>query len=221
MPMTKPLTFYFDFISPYAYIGWKTIHAVAARHSREVTAVPILFAALLDAHGTLGPAEIPAKRVYVFKDALRKAHAAGLPFGPPPAHPFNPLLALRVATACTDIAMQASVIHALFDRVWGSARSGVTEVDVVANALSAIGVAPAALLERASGTEVKALVKANTAAAIAKGVFGVPTVEVDGELFWGVDSFTHVEQRLQGMDPIETTDLSQWAALPVQASRMK
>jgi 2-hydroxychromene-2-carboxylate isomerase len=85
------LRFYFDFISPYAYLGWKQVHAFARTHALEVEVVPILFAALLNANETKGPAEIPAKRIFVFKDAYRKAHQLKVPFGPPPAHPFNPL----------------------------------------------------------------------------------------------------------------------------------
>jgi 2-hydroxychromene-2-carboxylate isomerase len=58
--------------------------------------VPVLFAGLLNALGTKGPAEVPPKRLYVFKHAFRLAHGLGVPLAPPPAHPFTPLLALRV-----------------------------------------------------------------------------------------------------------------------------
>ena len=71
-----PLQLYFDFISPYAYLAWTQVHALAARHGRPVQPVPVLFAALLDANGQKGPAEIPRKRVWVFKDTLRHAHAS-------------------------------------------------------------------------------------------------------------------------------------------------
>src|SRR5262245_43770609 len=82
--MAAPIDFYFDFVSPYAYLGWTQIHALAARHGRTVRAVPTLFAALLNHSGTLGPAEIPLKRVYIFKDALRTAKVFGVPLEPPP-----------------------------------------------------------------------------------------------------------------------------------------
>src|SRR4051794_39152535 len=104
--MNKPeptLAFYFDFISPYAFIAWTQVHAIAERNGATVVAIPVLFAGLLDAHGTKGPAETPAKRVYTFRDAYRKAPRAGLPpLRPPPSHPFNPLLALRVASLPMD-----------------------------------------------------------------------------------------------------------------------
>src|SRR5687768_5710550 len=93
-----PLKFFFDYVSPYAYIGWTQIHRIAEAHARSVLPVPILFAGLLNAHGQKGPAEVSAKRLYVIKDAYRKAIRFGLPpLVPPPTHPFNPLLALRVS----------------------------------------------------------------------------------------------------------------------------
>ncbi|MBC7052108.1 2-hydroxychromene-2-carboxylate isomerase, partial [Salmonella enterica subsp. enterica serovar Enteritidis] len=74
---------------------------------------------LLDAHGTKGPAEIPAKRIYTFRDAYRKAHRLGLPpLRPPPSHPFNPLLALRVASSELDPATKRRLIDALFQATW-------------------------------------------------------------------------------------------------------
>lgn len=78
------MLFYFDFISPYAYLAWTQLPALAARHERELVPVPVLFAALLNAHGQKGPAEIPAKRIYLFKDVCRKAHLLGLPPPSPP-----------------------------------------------------------------------------------------------------------------------------------------
>ena len=73
------LRFHFDYLSPYAYLAWTQIHALAQRHGRTVEPVPTLFAALLAHGGTKGPAEIPAKRIYVFKDALRTARLLGVP----------------------------------------------------------------------------------------------------------------------------------------------
>ena len=104
--MTR-VRFCFDFISPYAYIASKSVQALAARHGRQVELVPVLFAALLDANGQKGPAEIPSKRLHTFKDAFRKAHRAGLTLVMPPSHPFNPLTALRVVGVVDDSAERA------------------------------------------------------------------------------------------------------------------
>ena len=105
------MRYVFDFVSPYAWVGWRPARALAERHGLELTPEPVLFAGLLDAHGNVGPAEVPAKRAYIFKDAYRKARARGLPpLVLPPAHPFNPLVALRAVTAAPSIAL----IDALF-----------------------------------------------------------------------------------------------------------
>src|SRR5580700_6920676 len=114
----KSITFYFDFISPYAYLAWTQIHALAARHECEVVPKPILFAALLDANGQKGPAEIPNKRIYTFKDVVRSAARLGVPLAAPASHPFNPLLALRVASADVDRERHRTLIDALFAATW-------------------------------------------------------------------------------------------------------
>ena len=114
----KTITFYFDFISPYAYLAWTQIHVLAARHECEVEPKPILFAALLDANGQKGPAEIPNKRVYTFKDTVRSAARLGVPLAAPASHPFNPLLALRVASAEVDAQRSRSLVDALFAATW-------------------------------------------------------------------------------------------------------
>jgi 2-hydroxychromene-2-carboxylate isomerase len=218
MATPEPIRFYFDFISPYAYVAWKGVHALAAEHGREVEFVPILFAALLDAHGTKGPAEVPAKRAYVFKDALRRATMAGLRLVPPPAHPFNPLLALRVASLDFDAPTRRAVIDALFDATWGDG-PGVTDPATVAALLSRVGIDGEAAVREAATDAAKARVRARTEEAVALGVFGVPTMLVDGELFWGYDAFPCVAQRLRGEDPVTEAVLARWRDLPAAARR--
>lgn len=208
----KRLSFFFDFISPYAYIAWTQIHALAERNGVEVEPVPTLFAALLNAHGHKGPAEIPAKRVYVFKDAYRKAHAFGVPIAAPATHPFNPLAALRMAA----VAPRREVIDALYRATWVDAKR-VDQPDVVADVVAPY--VDAKTIARGRGDEAKALVRANTERALAAGAFGVPTVVVDGELFWGVDSLPHVEAFLQGRDPVPADAFARWGNLPASASR--
>jgi 2-hydroxychromene-2-carboxylate isomerase len=216
------LPFYFDFISPYAYVAWTQMHALAARHDRDVTPIPVLFAALLDRYGTKGPAEIPPKRVYIWKDILRTARVLGVPLTPPPAHPFNPLLALRAVSAIDDPAEKKRAIEALFAATWGGGEAGhhgVTEPATVAAALTSAGLDGPAIVAETNDAAIKARVREQTEAALARGVFGVPTFFVDDEPFWGVDSFAHAERCLRGADPIAGVDLSVWAELPAQAHR--
>jgi 2-hydroxychromene-2-carboxylate isomerase len=196
-----PVVFYFDFISPYAFLAWTQVGAIAERHGRGLEPVPILFAALLDAHGTKGPAEVPAKRRYLFKDIARKAHRLGVrSVAPPPAHPFNPLLALRVASLPNAPDVRRQIVDALFLAAW-TKRRAIDTPDGVASILTEAGLDGPTLVSAAGAPEAKARVRAATDAAIQDGIFGVPTVDLSGELFWGTDSLVDLELVLRGEMP--------------------
>lgn len=192
------LRYVFDFVSPYAWVAWRPVRALAERHGRELALEPVLFAALLDAHGNVGPAEVPAKRAYIFKDAYRKAHARGLPpLVLPPAHPFNPLAALRAVTAVPSVAL----VDALFASAWVDGRA-IDTPDAVAAVASSIGLDGSDVVRRATSVATKDRLRQVTEAAAQRGVFGVPTIEVDGELFWGSDAIEHADAHLRGEDPL-------------------
>lgn len=215
------LRYYLDFISPYAYLGWPQARALAERCGMELRPVPVLFAAMLDAHGHKGPAEIEPKRLYTFKHVTRLAHDLGVPLRPPPAHPFNPLLALRVASLPRLSADERlRVIDALYELVWARG-VGVTDPAAVARELEAVGLPGPAMVAEASTPAVKDRVRSQTEDALARGVFGVPTFEVErtGELFWGQDSIPHVERHLAGQDPVTPAWLEHWKDLPKAAVR--
>lgn len=213
-----PIRIYLDFISPYAYLAWTQVHALAAQHGREVEPVPVLFAAMLDAWGHKGPAEIPPKREYIFKDVLRHARRLGVPLAPPPTHPFNPLLALRAASLPMDPSSQRALVTALFREAWGGGR-GVTDPAVVAEAAVTAGLDGDAIVRAAGEPVAKERVRARTAAAIADGVFGVPTLVVDGEAYWGLDAWPHIAARLRGDDPIDADAIARWRSLGASAVR--
>lgn len=217
MIQPTPLAFYFDFVSPYAFIAWTQVHAIAERNGRTVTPIPVLFAGLLDAHGTKGPAEIPAKRTYTFRDAYRKGHRLGLPtLRPPPSHPFNPLLALRISSLPLEAHDRRRLIDALYENTWVNG-AGVETPESVAAAATRAGLDGDALVRAATTPETKERLRAATAEAVVRGVFGVPTVLVDGEVFWGTDGLELVEAFLRGEDPVPK-DLA-WAERPVTAMR--
>jgi len=217
--MTKAVTFYFDFLSPYAYIAWTQIHALAARHGAEVVPRPTLLAALLADGATRGPAEIPKKRVYVFKDTFRTAKILGLPFGLPRSHPWNPLLALRIAGLPRSPAVQRATIDALFAGSWGGGLVALDDEAEVRQCLDAAGLDGAACVEEAKGAPAKERLRASTEDALANGVFGVPTACFGGEPFWGYDAFAHLELALRGEDPAAGVDMSGWDGLAASAGR--
>jgi 2-hydroxychromene-2-carboxylate isomerase len=217
-PPSVPIRFCFDYVSPYAYLAWTQIHALADRHGRRVEPVPIVFGAVLDARGQRGPAEIPAKRAYIFKDCLRLAHAFGLPLVPPPAHPFNPLLALRASSLPLPEPARRALVDRLFAAAWGG-EGGVEGPAEVARAATSAGLDGEQVVQEATAPEAKARLRRQTEEALAAGAFGVPTMLVGDELFWGVDSLPHLERFLEGRDPVEAGFLARWADLPASAMR--
>jgi len=217
--MPEPLRFHFDYISPYAYFAWTQLHALASRHGRTVEPVPVLFAGLLNAHGTKGPAEIPEKALYVVKDTMRKARALGVPFAPPPTHPFNPLLALRISSLPLAPETRKVIIDRLFAATWGDAGAGVTEPEAIASIVSESGVDGAQAIAAATTPEGKERVRLQTERAVSDGVFGVPTIIVDGELFWGMDSLPHLERFLAGEPPFDPKMMERWGRVVPSAAR--
>lgn len=207
-----PIRFLFDFISPYAWLAWTQVHALATRHGREVEPVPVLFAAMLDAWGHKGPAEIPPKREHLMRDVARHARRLAVPLSPPPAHPFNPLLALRVASLPMPEDARRKLIDALYDATWATGE-GVETPERVATAADRAGLPGAELVERAAQQENKDRLRDATRAAIERGVFGVPTLDVDGELFWGTDGIDFAGAFLRGEDPVPK-DLSYFDRAP-------
>ena len=217
-PAVDTLRFCFDYVSPYAYLAWTRSHALAERHGCRVVPVPVVFGALLDARGQKGPAEIPAKRAYLIKDCMRLAHAFGVPFGPPPSHPFNSLLALRASSLPMPEDARRALIDRLYAEVWGGTR-GVTDSAVVAEAATAAGLDGRRGRAQRGAAEHQGLLRRQTDDALAAGAFGVPTVLVGRRAFWGVDALPHLERYLEGEDPVDPELLARWAALPASAVR--
>ena len=212
----RVLRFHFDYISPYSYLAWHRLQRFASEHALRVEVKPTLFAALLNHLGHKGPGEIPPKQRYMFKDCLRGAALLNVPFEPPATHPFNPLAALRATLLDMDEATRQRLVTHLYTATW--ARSlDVGSPEVVAGVCAEAGVPDA--LQRIADPAVKARLREATEEAIALGVFGVPTMIVDGELFWGTDSFGHLERYLAGDDPVSPDDVERWASIESSAER--
>ncbi len=211
--------FYFDFLSPYAYLAHKHIFALAERHSATISLKPILLAALLNHHGHKGPAEIPPKRAWVFKETARRAAIHDIPIGLPNTHPFNPLMALRAVHACP-----ANKKRALCDAFWaeawgGEATQGLEHPDTIIRCATQAGLDGGALLKSIQLRELKQSFKAETNEALDRGVFGVPTYCVGDELFWGFDALDLLELYLTGKDPLPLQLSAQLDALKPSAIR--
>jgi 2-hydroxychromene-2-carboxylate isomerase len=205
----ETLRFYLDYISNNAYLAWQVVPKLAAQYGMRLEPVPVLFAGLLKAHGQLGPAEVPVKALWMWKNNLRKAAILGVPMKQPAFHPFNPLLALRVSSLDVDDGERLVLVDALFNAVWRD-QLHVSEPDVVRGVVDRIGLDGAGFVERAQAEAAKERLRTDTDAAIAAGVFGVPSMMVGDEVFWGYDDLPYLERFLGGTDPLDA------AAVPTQ-----
>lgn len=204
-----PATWYFDIVSPFAYLQWQKLRPLLATH--DIRPVPILFAAVLAAIGNRGPAEIPAKRVFTYQYVTWRAQRDGIALAFPPAHPFNPIAALRTAVAADA---DADVIDALFAHIWGQGLAG-DNVEALAPVLAAARLSPAEV----GAPAVKARLRTDTDAAIAAGVFGVPTLRIGDALFWGEDAHDFALAALTDSGLLDTPEMRRLAQLPVGAAR--
>jgi 2-hydroxychromene-2-carboxylate isomerase len=192
----KNILFYFDFISPYTYLAVTQLPALLKETSSTLTCMPVLLAGLLNAHGQKGPAEIPAKRRYTFIDCLRWARHYGVSLQGPPTHPFNPLPALRM-TLALESELRWSWIRRVMDACWveGKDISQQQTLLILAKELNLEG---QELWDQSQTPEVKMALRRNTEEAIQKGVFGVPSFLLKGELFWGADRLEFLKSFLKG-----------------------
>jgi 2-hydroxychromene-2-carboxylate isomerase len=197
--------FYFDFISPYPCLASHQFGEVRECTAAKFRFVPVLFAALLDHHSNVGPAEIAAKRRYTYQDVQRWAAHLGLEFRAPPAHPFIPLKPLRVTSAIDDDTLREALAVRLLDATWGEGKD-ITSDNVIRQVANNIGIDGQELLDKAQTVEIKQRLRQQTEIAIATGVFGVPSFVVDGEIFWGNDRLHFLKDYLLGNLPKAKVD---------------
>ncbi len=171
-----------------------------------------MFAGLLDHWGQLGPAEIPPKATHVFKDIRRFAALRGIPMRSPRYHPFRPLLALRVSLAVVSHRQQTEVITALYDAGWG-AGIDLGDPDDIRQALDEAGLDGGKLIAAAEEPLATDALRSETENAINRGVFGIPTMMIEDELFWGVDQLQHLALYLDGKDPLATAEYAEHGSL--------
>ena len=188
------IDFYFDPISPYAYLAFERLPEVLQGLSYSVSYRPVLFAGLLAHHGQKGPAEIEPKRAWTFRQVHWLAQQHGLPMQTPTEHPFNPLALLRLALAYAPAGETPNrfVCEQILRHVWchgGSANDPVRLAELTAR------LAPA---RNPTDADVKQALKDATEQAIALGVFGVPSLVVGGRVFWGLDALPMLRDFMAG-----------------------
>jgi len=205
------IPWYFDPISPFAYLAWKRLQALNL--DSTVQPRPILFAGLLDHHGNVGPAEIPSKRRFTYRMVQWRAEQQRVELNFPPSHPFNPLPALRLVIAA---GASAEAVSTLLDFVWAAGRDPSQPAEI-AELSRALGIAdPAAAI---SDPQVKQRLRDNFEAAVSDQVFGVPTVVFRGNLYWGDDSVDMLATALANPERFESSPYSDVDSLPIGIAR--
>jgi len=202
---------YFDFVSPFSYLQSERLDSLGPRASIRFR--PVLFAGILSAHAHKGPAEIPAKRVFTYRFVLWQARQMGVPLKFPHEHPFNPLPLLRLAIACDST---RDAVQRIFRFVWRDGRLPDLPIEW-AELTQQLGIADADA--RIADPQVKDELRRNTDEAIARGVFGVPTLAVGSELFWGVDATDMARDFIASGCRHSDAEYDRVAALPAGAVR--
>ncbi len=212
----KCIRFYFDPISPFAALAFWRLPEVLVGRSYAVDYVPILFAALLKANATKGPAEIDSKRAWTYRHVSWLAHQHGLQLQMPLEHPFNPLPLLRAAWACAAPGMTPNrwVVEQLFAHVWQGGGAKVDTPERLEQLQQQL--APQLVADEA---QAKQRLREATDAALAAGVFGVPTFELDGRLFWGQDALPMLAAAMDDEPWFQSGAWEQAANRPVGVTR--
>ena len=206
----KHITFYLDFVSPYAWLAFERLPEVLEGLSYHVSYRPVLLGALLQQHANPGPAGIAPKRDWTYRHVSWLGQAQGTPLQMPARHPFNPLPLLRQALACSDDgSINRFVAGTVLRHVWQGSHDALDAGRLQSlTAELAEQVRPG---REVNSAETKALLRSNTEAAQSAGIFGVPAYAVEGKVFWGLDALPMLRAYLEGDSWFDGPD---WDAAP-------
>ena len=211
--------FYFDFISPYAWLAFKALPKSLEGISHRVHYHPVVFGAMLKHHGQLGPAEMPGKRDWTYRQVMWLAKQQGTDLQMPASHPFNSLALLRLAVAASDNGQpNRYVVESIFKHVWCTGLEASDAERFAALQLHLFSQANVSLKDPQS-VEVKQLLQQQTQQAIDLGLFGVPSMVVNGQVFWGQDALPMLRAYLQGDAWFESANWLDAGKLPLGTRR--
>ena len=189
--------YFFDYVSPFAYLADTQLPALAQRTGAEIVHRPFFLGGVMQATKNSPPITVPSKGRYMFVEIQRWAKRYGVPANPNPHFPVNTLTAMRVAVAALGEPRFGDLHRALFRAVWVDGKNLADEA-VLEATVAAAGLDAAALLARAKEQAAKDALRRNTEEAVERGAFGAPTFFVGDEMFWGNDRLDFVEAALGG-----------------------
>ena len=196
--MNKTIEFYFDFGSPTAYLAHKRLQQLRQQYEFQLDYRPILLGGVFKATGNNSPVAIPAKGKYMLEhDLPRFAALYDVELNFNPHFPINTLNLMRGAIVALQQDYADSYLNSLFNAIWVDGKN-MGDPQVVAEVLRAAGLDADSILAASQHPDVKASLIANTESAVARGVFGVPTLFIGQQMFFGQDRFQFVEMALQG-----------------------
>jgi len=196
--MAAPIDFYFDFSSPYGFLAAQKIEALAEKHGRAVDWHPMLLGVVFKETGAAPLTMVPLKGDYSRRDFERSARFHGIAgFRMPPKFPIASQAPARIVlwAKTRDPALAVRVLKALY-RAFFTEGLDISDADVAASIAAREGLDAAEARAAVDDPAMKEALKREVEQAIARGVFGSPFIIVDGEPFWGLDRFDHIERWL-------------------------
>jgi len=193
--MTKHVDFYYDFGSPTAYLAWTQLPAICARHNAQLNYQPILLGGVFKAVENTSPVTIKPKGEWLFADIIRFAERYGVPFEMNPYFILNTLGIMRGAIWAKQAGCIEPYNTAMYQAVWVNGRD-MTNPDEIAAVVNEAGLDAGAMAEAVQSPEIKQGLIQATEASVARGLFGAPTMFVNGEMHFGQDRLEWVEAAL-------------------------
>ncbi|MEP4145949.1 MAG: 2-hydroxychromene-2-carboxylate isomerase [Halioglobus sp.] len=194
--MSKTLEFYFDFGSPTAYLAYCRLGQLANQYDLAIHYKPMLLGGVFKAAANTSPVTVPAKGKYMLEQDLpRFARRYDVPLKVNPHFPVNTLNLMRGAIAAAELNCLDDYLQAVFTAMWVDGKN-MGESDIVAAVLKEASLDAEGIINRSQTPQVKAELISNTEAAVARGVFGTPTMFMDDAMYFGQDRLDFIEEAL-------------------------
>ena len=195
--MTTTVEFYFDVGSPTAYLAHKRLQQLQAQYGCKILYHPILLGGLFKATGNSSPISVPAKGRYMMAEDLpRYAALYDVPLNNNSYFPINTLNLMRGAVAALNTEYFADYINTVFNAIWVDGKN-MGDIDVVTEVLGSAELNVNVILASTQDPDVKAALIKNTELGVQRGLFGAPTMFVEGEMFFGQDRLQFIESAIQ------------------------